>query len=150
MTSKPNLLTLALELCWQVYSYLFLHDSVVNVGSSLFEKPLRNGIVRACRKTRNEAIEYYYANNTFLLALLRDLRPMSEIQNDLSCVQHLQVELGELWFSTRDRAFVLHPYTQQRWNWFVRALRKAKEGQQGKLLKTLVVVDRCGTSIVSE
>ena len=65
-------------------------------------------------------------------------------------VQHLQVELGDLVLAPIDRALFPHSLTRQRWDWFLKTLRKAKKRQQGRLLRTSVEIDRCGTSTVSK
>lgn len=151
MASKPKLLTIPLELRRQIYYYTLIHDSVVNVASALIEKPLRDGAVRSCRQIYYEALDYYYANNTFLLSLLRPPECTTKLLRHLSRAQHLQVEIGDLimlW--SPDRTFSLHVHTQQRCDWFLKTLRQARRGSQGDFLKTLVAIDRCGTSIVSE
>ncbi len=148
--SKSNLLTIPLELRRQVYSHLFIHDSVVNVASDLIERPLQNGVVSSCRQIYYEALDYYYANNTFLLSLPRPPDSMSKLLRHLSPAQHLQVEIGDLVLSPTNRAFFLQVHTQKRCDWFLETLRQAKQGQEGRTLRTLAAIDHCGTSIVSE
>lgn len=150
MVSKANLLTIPLELRCLVYSYLLVHESVVNMTSNLLGRPLRDGMIRSCCQIYNEALDYYYANNTFLLSLLRLLESSPKLLQLLSRVQHLQVEIGDLGFLPTDRTFYLHVHTRQRCDWFLKTLRQAKRGQERRNLKTLVAIDRCGTSIVSE
>ena len=99
----------------------------------------------------HEALDYYYANNTFLLSLLRPPPESTpELRQHLGRVQHLQVELGELVFSPISRAFHLPLHTQWRCDWFLDTLRQAKRGQEERALKTLVAIDRCGNSTVSK
>ena len=43
MAYKASLLTIPLELRRQVYSYLLIHDSVVNVAGDTSEKRIRDG-----------------------------------------------------------------------------------------------------------
>ena len=150
LASKPKLLTIPLELRRQIYYYTLVHDSVVNVASALIEKPLRDGVVRSCRQMYYEALDYYYANNTFFLSLLRPPECTPQLLRHLSHAQHLQVEIGDLVLSPTDRAFFLHVHTQRRCDWFLKTLRQAKRDSRGNILKTLVAIDRCGTSIVSE
>ena len=146
----PNLLTIPLELRRQIYSHLFIHDSAVNVASDLIERPLRNGVVYSCRQIYYEALDYYYASNTFLLSLPRPPESMSKLLRHLTRAQHLQVEIGDLVLSPINRAFFLQVHTQKRCDWFLKTLRQAKGGQEARTLKTLAAIDRCGTSIVSE
>ena len=150
MTSTPIFLAIPLEIRYQIYSYLLINTSLVNLSAQRAVNPLQNGLVRACRQTFSEMIEYYYANNTFLLSLVKSPETMSALLQRLSGVQHLQLEIGDLVFSPTDRAFFLQAYMQQRCDWFLKTLRQAKQGQKGRFLKTLVAIDRCGTSIVSE
>ena len=150
MASTPNFLVIPLEIRYEIYSYLLINSSVINMSAQRMVNPLRNGLVRACRQTFSEMIEYYYANNTFLLSLVNSPDTEPALLRRLGGVKHLQVEFGDLVFSPTNRAFSLPVYTQQRYHWFLKALRRAKRGQEGKFLKTLVAVDRCGTSIVSE
>ena len=150
MTSTPNFLAVPLEIRYQIYSHLLINTSVVNIFATRMVNPLKNGLVRACRQTFSEMIEYYYANNTFLLSLVTSPGSAPALLRRLSDVQHLQVEIGDLVFSPMDRAFSLQVHTQQRCDWFLKILRQAKQSQEGRWLKTLVAVDRCGTSIVSE
>lgn len=150
-STQPNLLAMPMEIRYQIYSHLLINGSVVNVVSAQrMVNPLRNGVVRACRQTLYEMVEYYYANNNFLLSLQNTPESTSVLLQRLSRVQHLHVEIGDLGFSPIDRTFFLHPHTQQRCDWFLKILRRAKRGQEGRLMKTLVAIDRCGTSIVSE
>lgn len=150
MASTPNFLTIALEIRYQIYSRLFINGSVVSISAQRFKDPLRNGVVRACRQTTYETTEYYYANNTFLLSLLNSPETTPALLQRLSCVQHLQVEIGDLVLSPTNRAFFLDSHTQQRYDWFSKTIRQAKRGQEENCMKTLVAIDRCGTSIVSE
>lgn len=150
MASAPNFLTLPLEIRYQIYSYLLTHKSVVNILSADMVRPLRNGVVRACRQTFSEMIEYYYANNTFLLSLVTSAETTPGFLQRLHGVQHLQLKVGDLVFSPTNRAFSLPVHTQHRCDWLFKTLNQAKHGQEGRFLKTLVAVDHCGTSIVSE
>ena len=150
MASTPNLLVIPLEIRYQIYSHLLINTSVVNVRAQRGVEPLQNGVVRACRQTFSEMIEYYYANNTFLLSLVSSPESTAALLRRLSGVQHLQVEVGDLVFSPTDRAFFLQVHTQQRCDGLLETLRQAKQGQEGRWLKSLVAIDRCGTSIVSE
>lgn len=150
MASTPNLLAFPMEIRYQIYSYILINGSVVNISAQRMVSPLRNGVVRACRQTLYEMVEYYYANNTFMLSILKSPKSMPVLLQRLSDVQHLQVEIGDLGFSPIDRTFFLHPHTQQRCDWFLKTLRRAERGQEGRFMKTLVAIDRCGTSIVSE
>ena len=150
MSSKPNLLTIPLELRHQIYYYLLINDAVVNIATQAMAQPLQHGLVRSCSQTFHEMLDYYYTNNKFLLSLIRPMEVKRKHLQRLSRVRHLQVEFGDLEFSHRDKAFFLHSLTLQRCDWFLKTLRKAKQGQQGFYLKSLVAIDRCGTSIVSE
>lgn len=150
MASTANFLTIPLEIRYQVYSHLLVNGSVISVSAQYMDNPLRNGVVRACRQTFYEMIEYYYANNTLLLSLLDMPESTTKFLRHLSRVQHLQMEFGDLGFSPTSRAFFLPVHTQQRCDWFLKTFRQAKQGQEGKMLKSLVAFDRCGTSIVSE
>lgn len=151
MASSLNFLAMPLEIRYQIYSHLLIHTYVVNLSAHRMVNPLRNGVVRACRQTLYEMTEYYYANNTFLLTQQSppEIAP-AILQRRLSGVQHLQVEIGDLTLSPTKRAFFLSSHMQQRCDWFLKNLRLAKGGQEGRFLKTLVAIDRCGTSIVSE
>ena len=150
MSSKPAFLTVPLELRHQIYSHLLINDAVVKIASGAMVKSLRNGIIRSCWQTFHEMLEYYYANNTFLLSLLSPLESTPSLLKHLGRMQHLQVEIGDLVLSPTHTAFFLHRHTQRRSEWFLNTLRQAKRGQEGRYLKTLVAIDRCGTSIVSE
>lgn len=150
MASTANLLTIPLEIRYQIYSYFLINSFVVSVSAQCKDNPLRNGVVRACRQTCYEMIEYYYANNSFLLSLLTMPESKPKFLRHLSRVQHLQVGFGDLEFSPMSRAFFLPVHTQQRWDWFFKIFRQAKRSQPGNILKTLVAFDRCGTSIISE
>lgn len=150
MASTPNLLAIPLEIRYQIYSHLLINTSVVDIRAILAVDPLQNGLVRACRQTFSEMIEYYYANNTFLLSLAKSPKAAPGLFRRLSDVQHLQVEIGDLVYSPTDRAFFLQVHTQRRCDWFLKTLRHVKKGREGRWLKSLVAVDRCGTSIVSE
>ena len=150
MSSQPSLLTIPLELRHQIYSYLLTNNAVVNIATQAMAQPLRNGLVRSCSQTFHEMLDYYYTNNKFLISLLRPMEVKANHLRRLSRVQHLQVELGDLEFSPSDRTFFLHSVTLQRCDWFLKTLRRAKQGQQGTYLKSLVAIDRCGTSLVSE
>ena len=150
MASSLKLLAMPLEIRYHIYSHLLVNSSVVNISAQRMVNPLRNGVVRACRQTLYEMVEYYYANNTFMLSILNSPKSMPSLLQRLSGVQHLQVDIGDLGFSPTDRTFFLHQHTQQRCDWFLKTLRRAKRGQEGRLMKTLVAIDRCGTSIVSE
>lgn len=150
MASTPNLLAIPLEIRYQVYSHLLIYEFVVNINHGFAIYPLRNGVVRACRQTFYEMIEYYYANNTFSLFLLPSSEMRPAMLQRLRDVQHLQVDLGDLVLSPTVKAFFLPVHTQQRCDWFLKGLRHTKQGQEGRFLKTLVAIDRCGASIVSE
>lgn len=150
MASPPNFLSLPLEIRYQIYSHFLINSSVVNVLDKLMISPLRNGVMRACRQTFSEMIVYYYANNTFLYSLVSQPRTRPALRQRLNNVQHLQVEVGDLEFSSTHRAFSLPVHTQQRCDWFLKALYRAKKRRQARRLKSLVAIDRCGTSIVSE
>lgn len=150
MSSKPSFLSMPLELRHEIYSYLLTNKAIANIATQAMIQPLRNGLVRSCSQIFHEMLDYYYAKNTFLLSLLRPLETSPKLLRHLGRVQHLQVEVGDLGFSPRDRSFFLPFPTQERCNWFLRTLRLAKQVHQGHPFKTLVAVDRCGTSIVSE
>lgn len=150
MSSKTAFLTIPLELRHQIYSHLLINDAVVKIASGAMVKSLRNGIIRSCWQTFHEMLEYYYANNTFLLSILSPLESTPSLLKHLGRMQHLQVEIGDLVLSPTHTAFFLHRHTQRRSEWFLNTLRQAKRGQEGRYLKTLVAIDRCGTSIVSE
>ena len=150
MASTPYLVAIPLEFRYQIYSYLLIYDFVVNINHDIAIYSLQNGLVRACRQTFYEMIEYYYANNTFSLFLLRSSEMRPAMLERLRDVQNLQVNLGDLVLSPTMRAIFLPVHTQQRCDWFLKCLRHAKQGQEGSFLKTLVATDRCGTSIESE
>ena len=150
MSSNSRFLTIPLELRLHIYSYLLTNDAVVNIATQAMAEPLRNGIVRSCRQISDEMLDYYYTNNTFLLSLLNPVGLKPKLLQYLSRMQHLQVEFGGLTFASMDRTFILESLTPQRCDWFLRNLRKAKRGQYGRVLKSLVAIDRCGTSLVSE
>lgn len=139
-----------LELRHQIYSYLLINDFIANMATQAMIQPLRNGLVRSCSQIFHEMLDYYYAKNTFLLSLLRPLETSPKLLRHLGRVQHLQVEIGDLSFSPMYRSFVLALPTEERCNWFIKTLHLAKQSQQGHPFKTLIAVDRCGTSIVSE
>ena len=148
MAFKANFLTIPMELRRQVYNLLFVNDSVLNIARNLVDRPL-HGLIRSCRQLYFETLDYYYANNTFLLSLLRPPEATPKLLRHLSYVQHLQLEIGDLTLSLPLRIFCLPLHTQRRYDWFLKTLRQAKRGQEGQLLKTLVAIDRCGNSIVS-
>lgn len=150
MASTPNLLAIPLEIRYQIYSYLLLNSSVVDVSNRRMADPLRNGVVCACSQTFSEMTEYYFANNTFLLSLLQSPETTPALLQRLGRVQHLQVEIGDLMLSPTREEFLLHSHTQRLYDWFLKILRQAKRGREGSLLRTLVAIDRCGTSIASE
>ena len=150
MASAPNFLSIPLEIRYQIYSYLLINSSVVNIFAPRMISPLQNGVVRACRQTFFEMIEYYYANNTFLLSLISSPENTPALLQRLSGVQHLQIEFGDLVFSPTNRAFSLPVHTQRRCDWLFNTLYQAKQDHKGRFLKTLAVIDRCGTSLVSE
>lgn len=150
MSSNSRFLTIPLELRLHIYSYLLINDAVVNIATQAMAEPLRNGIVRSCRQISDEMLDYYYTNSTFLLSLLDPVGLKPKLLQYLSRMQHLQVEFGGLTFASMDRTFILESLTRQRCDWFLRNLRKAKRGQYGRALKSLVAIDRCGTSLVSE
>ena len=147
MTCKPNFLTIPLELRHQIYSYLLINDTVVNIATEAMVKSLRNGIIRSCWQASHEMLEYYYANNTFLLSLFSPLQSTPRLVKYLSRVQHLQVEIGELVFLPTRK---LTKHAQHRCDCLLKMLYQANRIREGGFLKTLVAIDRCGTSIVSE
>ena len=150
MSSRPSFLTMPLELRHQVYSHLLLNEAVVNIATQAMARPLRNGLVRSCSQIFHEMLDYYYANNTFILSLLHCWKVSAKFLRHLGRVRHLRVHFGDLIFSPSDRAFFLESVTQQRCDYFLKTLRQAKQDRQGHPFKTLVAVDRCGTSLVSE
>lgn len=139
-----------LELRHQIYSYLLINGFIANITTQAMIQPLRNGLVRSCSQIFHEMLDYYYAKNTFLLSLFRPQETSPKLLRHLGRVQHLQVEFGDLVFSPSDRAFFLAIHTQERCDWFLKTLRLARQHQQGHPFKTLIAIDRCGTSIVSE
>lgn len=95
-------------------------------------------------------LEYYYANNTFLLSLFSPLQSTPKLLKHLGRLQHLQVEVGDLEFPPTSEVFCLTEHAKQRFYCFLTALFQSNRGQRDRFLKTLVAIDRCGTSIVSK
>lgn len=150
MSSKPSFLSVPLEIRHQIYSHLLINESIINIATHAIAKPLRNGMIRSCWQIFHEMLEYYYASNTFLISLFHPLEATPNFLQHLGRVQHLQIEIGDLRLSPEGEGFSLHLHTQQRWDRILEAFFQAWRSQQGRCLKSLVAIDRCGTSIVSE
>ena len=154
MATTPTLLKLPLEMRHQVYSYLLPMTANINMVRDNMDAPLKNDLFRVCRDISNEAFNYYYSTNSFLLDLTEPTYAPNRFHSGttgilkyIRPIQTLQLVIGES-FSPEAAPGSLSDYDQEQFDWFLRTLQEANKNTKGLWLRKLTILDHCVTSAV--
>ena len=154
MATTPTLLKLPLEMRHHVYSYLLPMTANINMVKDNMDGPLKNSLFRVCRDISNEAFNYYYSKNSFLLDLTEPTYAPNRFHSGTTSllkyirpIQTLQLVIGES-FSPKEDPGSLSDYDQEQFDWFLRTLQEANKNAKGLWLRKLIVLDHCVTSAV--
>lgn len=159
MWYPPTFLALPLEIRHNIYSYLLVGQGMPHlVDLNMFRDPesrsTRRGIFHSCRKLYQEAFDYYYANNTFMLSLItphysiRELASESDIllrrlQRVRSLILVVETSEEQRRWADTNCSFsydTKYPKQQQQWMAFVDVMLRSK-GNAERLLKDLTIED---------
>ena len=166
MWYPPTFLALPLEIRHNIYSYLLIHKWPVHlVEIQIFEEnpihPILASLLHTCRQVCQEAFEFYFSKNTFLLTLITPYYNLCEIaaesnllERQLRLVQNLHVVIKT---SSKQRLSCLgdncdypfppnskYPKQQAQWDCFVELTLRSKEGPEARTLRELVIRDQGG------
>ena len=158
MATTPKLLSLPLEIRYQIYFYL-LPDAVdnVNIVRDDMDGPLKTtNLLCVCKHIYHELIQYYYSTKTFILDLTdfkyapnRFVNGTKSILKYIRRVQNLRLFIGDVYASNGDSCPVSE-YAREQLDWFLRALGQAKENHEGLWMRTMTVLDCCETIVSKE
>ena len=162
----PTLLALPVEIRHIIYSHLLIHRSTSLphlIDIKVFKADDRRRTVQnlflTCRQIYNEAFEYYYTNNKFLLSLttphysLKEIAAKSDgLLHQLRLVRSLCLvietstdqrigRMGDGTYSFHFRSDTKHPKQQDQWSCFLELLLKSKEGRGRRNIKELTIED---------
>jgi len=160
MWFPPTFLALPLEIRHNIYSYLLIDRGVPHlINTNMFRdqetRMMTRSMFLTCRKIYQEAFNYYYAKNTFLLSLITPHYGLREIvaKSDFlqKRLQHLQSLVLVMETSEEQRRWpgtaysfpynFKYPKQQQQWTAFVKLLLDSKGEQGGRILKDLTIED---------
>lgn len=164
MPPPPNLLTLPLEIRNQIYSYLLPPALHLNLVKDDMDGPLRQtNILRLCRHIHYEVFTYYYATNTFHLDLTepayapnRFVSGTKALLKYIRRVRNLHLVIGDDYYysyshSLSEDADTLSDYAREQFEWFLKTVREANNGNGGGMwLTNLVILDYCEPSLPRE
>lgn len=159
MWYPPTFLALPLEIRHSIYSYLLVDQGMphlvdLNIFRDQESRSTRRGLFHSCRKIYQEAFDYYYANNTFMLSLITPHYSLRELASDsdllLRRLQRVQRVILVMETSKEQRRWAdtdcsfsydtKYPKQQQQWMAFVDIMLRSK-GNAGRLLKDLTIED---------
>ena len=160
MTTTPNLLSLPLEIRYQIYFYLLLDakDNLNMVKDNMDgELKTTTNLLRVCQPIYREFIQYYHFTKTFVLDLTdpkyapnRFLNGTKSILKYIRRVQNLRLLIGDINNSSIHDSCPISEYAREQLDWFLRALGQANENREGLWMRTMTVLDCCEMRISKE
>ena len=159
MATTPNLLSLPLEIRYQIYFYL-LPDAVdnINIVRDDMDGPLKIMTNLPCQQIYHEVIQYYYSTKTFILDLTdpryapnRFVNGTKSILKYIRRVQNLRLVIGDVYmYASNPDSGPISEYAREQLDWFLRALGQANEDREGLWMRTMTVLDCCEITIHKE
>ena len=162
----PTLLALPTEIRHIIYSHLLIHRSTSLphlIDIKVFKADDRRRTVQnlflTCRQIYNEAFDYYYTNNKFLLSVTSPHYSLKEVTAKSDALLYRLQRVRKLCLvietSTEQRVGRMHdgtysfhfrsdtkyPKQQDQWTCFLNLLLKSKEGRGGRNMKELTIED---------
>ena len=160
MTITPNLLSLPLEIRYQIYFYLLLDaDDDINMVIDDMDGKLKTttNLLRVCQPIYREFIQYYYFTKTFVLNLTdskyapnRFLNGTKSILKYIRRVQNLRLVIGDINYFSNNDSCLISEYAREQLEWFSKALGQANENREGLWLRTMTVLDCCEMRVSKE
>ena len=160
MTTTPNLLSLPLEIRYQIYFYLLLDakDNINMVIDDMDGEPkTATNLLRVCQSIYREFIQYYYFTKTFVLDLTdpkyapnRFLNGTKSILKYIRRVQNLRLVIGDINYCSDNDSCPISEYAREQLDWFLRALGQANENREGLWMRTMTVLDCCEMRVSKE